>query len=497
MSERNAVLSKLRDMKSKELKKTSAEPSLCDGPFLVKQGEDLPTPILKYLKRYDTFDKAHNRHHIDTVASNARLLASKYAPDKVKLAEIAAMLHDIGLQEGREGHEERGAAELSRDEQLKRILGKTDWEEVIHAVREHRASTGNPRTILAKIISDADRDPGTPAQKLRRAYEYNGDLTEARKHLVNKYGPGGYGRRHYFPETDRGLAKMIDPIIQAEDEKSLWKILKDAFPSEFSETGAIALKKESAESVTIEDLSKLLSNYRESGRQSMALNSPSLAYKAVYGREPDTFTPGRGSHPQKPWNGISVDADLPDEILNKLNSIPEIEGRASCSSHEDGISPTYYVFRMATNDAGANKVAENLRKRGLKALSDVGTQGRPRIVVAYDSKPGNVDWEQWWESLPEHIQAAVKDIQTPQRLNKSGSVIEALKRLKRESDRKNYSAKYAIFERLYRMDPSSFYVDSVDSKGISGITHKPSSFRFHIPTNKLPPKARQISGNMD
>lgn len=195
------------------------------GYTIAKEGEDVPE-ISKYLKRYDTFDKAHDRQHMNTVVSNAKSLASKYAPDKVRLAEVAAMLHDIGLEKGREGHETRGADELAKDEELKNLFGDKDWAEIVHAVREHRASSGKPETILAKIISDADRDPGTASQKLRRSYEYNGDLLEAKEHLVNKYGPGGYGRRHYFPETEEGLAKMIDPILQAKDEEDLRKILQ-------------------------------------------------------------------------------------------------------------------------------------------------------------------------------------------------------------------------------------------------------------------------------
>lgn len=53
---------------------------------------------------------------------------------------------------------------------------------------------------------------------------------------------------------------------------------------------------------------------------------------------------------------------------------------------------------------------------------------------------------------------------------------------KAESDRRNYPAKHAILRRLLAGQPSEFEEDS-RSKGIVGLTHKPTRFRIHAPAD--------------
>jgi len=176
---------------------------------------------------YDNFDGGHNRRHCLLVRKMAVLLAKKYLPEKVELAFIAATLHDIGLLIDRENHELEGEKLIRQDKYLKDNLSSKDFEELCHAVKEHRASTGNPQTILAKIISDSDRGGGSPKtnEAFSRSYFYglknNPELDEkdqilrAAKHQSEKFCQGGYGRRTYFPETEIRLAKVYDPIVDA------------------------------------------------------------------------------------------------------------------------------------------------------------------------------------------------------------------------------------------------------------------------------------------
>lgn len=183
--------------------------------------------LSKYEAFYNSFDSGHDRHHLIAVRNCAIKLAKKYAPKKIDLVYIAATLHDIGLSVNRENHEIEGEKLIRADSDLRSQLSPEDFEELCHAVGQHRASTGKPQSIIAKIISDADRGGGLDdiGEQFSRAYwygkKYFPDLDDdeqiwrAAKHHNDKFSPGNYGRRTYFPETEIRLNKIIDPIIKA------------------------------------------------------------------------------------------------------------------------------------------------------------------------------------------------------------------------------------------------------------------------------------------
>lgn len=193
--------------------------------------------LSRYEKMYQNFDGGHDIKHCFAVRDMAVLLAQKYLPDKVELAYIAATLHDIGLSVDRENHEIEGEKLIRQDKYLLDNLSPNDLEEICHAVKEHRASTGNPQTILAKIISDADRGGGTDssAEAFLRSYYYGlknylnisdeEQIIRAAEHQSQKFAPGSYGRRTYFPETESRLSQIYDPIIKAYKNQDL-KYLK-------------------------------------------------------------------------------------------------------------------------------------------------------------------------------------------------------------------------------------------------------------------------------
>jgi len=194
--------------------------------------------LARFEKLYDGFDKGHDRYHMKRVRDLAVSLAKKYCPNQVELAYIAATLHDIGLSKSREDHEINGAKMVEKDEELNRVLAKEEIKEIVHAVKEHRATTGNPKTILAKVLSDADRTSDTTVQALKRAFEHgknhfpdlseNEQIMRSAKHLIEKYGPDGHGRRVYFPESESKLDKKIAPIVKlvvANDIKKLKELM--------------------------------------------------------------------------------------------------------------------------------------------------------------------------------------------------------------------------------------------------------------------------------
>lgn len=197
--------------------------------------------LKKYEKMYDDFDDGHNRRHCVAVRKMSVSLAKKYAPDQIGLAYVAATLHDIGISVGRENHEINGEKIIKKDNYLKSKLSKKDFKEVCHAVREHRASVGHPKTILAKIISDADRSGGycSPKKAFFRAYSYGlkkhpeytieQQIERAAKHLTEKFSENGHGSRIYFEETKNRLNKSYGPIINAyqkQDFKYLKSLIK-------------------------------------------------------------------------------------------------------------------------------------------------------------------------------------------------------------------------------------------------------------------------------
>lgn len=189
--------------------------------------------LSSYENMYDNFDGGHNINHCFAVRDMAVVLAKKYLPDKIELAYIAATLHDIGLSVSRENHESEGEKLIRRDQYLINNLSTDEIKEICHAVKEHRASTGNPQTILAKIISDADRGGGcdNSSQAFLRSYEYglknSPELTDdeqilkAAEHQSQKFAPDSYGRRTYFPETESRLGQIYDPIIKAYQKQNL------------------------------------------------------------------------------------------------------------------------------------------------------------------------------------------------------------------------------------------------------------------------------------
>lgn len=213
----------------------------------------------RYEKMYDKFDKGHDRNHMLAVFNLSIPLAKKYLPTKVDLVKITAILHDIGLVKGRKNHEENGYRMILHDDYLKTLLNEREISLIADAVRQHRASTGKPKTILAKIISDADRGSGNTKEAIKRSYNYQKHiyptisneeaLKLAFKHLLKKYAKNGYGRRCYFPETKKRLAEIYDPICdlaEKNDLESFKKLLENKISlpkvwtdklSEMSETG--------------------------------------------------------------------------------------------------------------------------------------------------------------------------------------------------------------------------------------------------------------------
>lgn len=101
-------------------------------------------------------DKEDWQYHINPVTNYAKALAKKLKAD-VALAEVTALLHDIGrVKYGDDNHHLTGAKEAEKIlEQLNfkpEIIAK-----VKHSIEAHRSQEGpEPKTLEAKIIANAD-----------------------------------------------------------------------------------------------------------------------------------------------------------------------------------------------------------------------------------------------------------------------------------------------------------------------------------------------------
>ena len=175
------------------------------------------------LPRYDNFDAAHRRDHVEMVIKQSLEIAEHLDvnPDMVY---VIAAYHDTGLCEGREHHHEVSARIIKADENLRKWFTEEQIQTMADAAEDHRASAKNaPRTIYGRIVAEADRfiDPETI---IRRTIQYGLDhypelgkeaqYERMMQHLQEKYGRNGY-LKLWFPESPNTarlerLRQMID-----------------------------------------------------------------------------------------------------------------------------------------------------------------------------------------------------------------------------------------------------------------------------------------------
>jgi len=133
----------------------------------------LRSELERALATYDNTDKAHGRRHVENVIRAANKLNERFKLPRDRVI-AAAVLHDIGLSYGREQHAEVGE-ELAQ--QYLKSLPPQSRSAVGHAIREHRYSSGNPRSTLARVINDADTlsdfmEENDPDYLFRRLVEF-------------------------------------------------------------------------------------------------------------------------------------------------------------------------------------------------------------------------------------------------------------------------------------------------------------------------------------
>jgi uncharacterized protein len=116
-------------------------------------------------------DSAHDFDHVLRVVHLADRIAQAEGADR-DIVHAAALLHDIGLDEGRAGHE-TSAANRARE-----ILSTQGYDEsfcnaVAHAIESHRFRAGpTPHTLEAQVLFDADKLDAIGAIGIARAFAF-------------------------------------------------------------------------------------------------------------------------------------------------------------------------------------------------------------------------------------------------------------------------------------------------------------------------------------
>lgn len=192
------------------------------------------------LPRYEGYDAAHRRDHIEGVIGRSLEFAAHYEVDMDMVYAIAAY-HDLGLTEGRELHHISSGRMLLEDSRLRGWFSVEQLEVMREAIEDHRASSDHaPRTIYGAIVAEADRQI-VPEIVMRRTVQYGlahyPHLTREEHwerfvaHLREKYNYGGY-LKLYIPHSDNAqrleeLRQIIaQPTRLREEFERIWEELR-------------------------------------------------------------------------------------------------------------------------------------------------------------------------------------------------------------------------------------------------------------------------------
>lgn len=116
-------------------------------------------------------DAAHDFDHVLRVTALAVKIAEAEGAD-IEIVRTAALLHDIGLDDGRLSHEQV-AAQRAQDILVGQPREKI--EAVVEAIRSHRFRAGPPpQSLEAKCLFDADKLDAIGAIGVARAFAFAG-----------------------------------------------------------------------------------------------------------------------------------------------------------------------------------------------------------------------------------------------------------------------------------------------------------------------------------
>ena len=178
------------------------------------------------IPRYDHFDAAHQRDHVNMVIQQSLEIAEHLDVD-MDMVYVIAAYHDTGLCEGRERHHEVSAQIIKADKNLRKWFTEEQIQTMADAAEDHRASAKEaPRSIYGRIVAEADRfiDPDTIVRRtIQYGLDHYPELSKEQQydrmmqHLHEKYGRNGY-LKLWFPESPN--TARLEKLRQMVDEES-------------------------------------------------------------------------------------------------------------------------------------------------------------------------------------------------------------------------------------------------------------------------------------
>ncbi|MFI3266714.1 MAG: HD domain-containing protein [Rikenellaceae bacterium] len=188
--------------------------------------------VREYVEReiiplYDSFDRAHDRTHVNTVIEQSAQLATHFDVNYDMVYLIAAF-HDTGLGRGRELHHIYSSEMLMADKFVAEHFDAAERKVMAEAIEDHRASSKHdPRTIYGKIVAEADRVISVDIT-LERTVQYGlkhypkldmeAHYVRFEAHLQDKYARGGYVKL-WIPYSDN--ARNIEQLRAVIEDKPL------------------------------------------------------------------------------------------------------------------------------------------------------------------------------------------------------------------------------------------------------------------------------------
>lgn len=189
------------------------------------------------LPRYDSYDKAHSRRHIQSVIDQSMEIFRKLSAGQMDggrryelnpdMVYAIAAYHDIGVCEGREYHHLSSGRMLEEDVRLRQWFTEEQIHVMREAVEDHRSSSKSwPRSIYGRIVSEADKviDFDTVfSRAILYARASCPQMTaeeifqKSYGHLLDKYGDGGYMRLQFSDSPNAGrLAELREKLRDPE-----------------------------------------------------------------------------------------------------------------------------------------------------------------------------------------------------------------------------------------------------------------------------------------
>jgi len=130
---------------------------------------------------------SHDEGHVERVLRLAVYIARKEGAD-VEIVKKAAELHDIARDKPNHAIE---SAKIAKEILKKQGCSDDFVEKVVHCIEAHSFSSGiKPKTLEAKVLSDADKLDAIGAIGVARAFMFSGEsgrsIEETLKHFEEK-----------------------------------------------------------------------------------------------------------------------------------------------------------------------------------------------------------------------------------------------------------------------------------------------------------------------